>query len=118
VRINTRNGQASEARFYSHGEQGWQSESEPVTSIPLLRGIEETLAMLASKGHSDEWNIRHNLHADGHETDLRFHREKLAASLGDGLAKVLDGILFRDQHDSRKDSRRSIRTPRAANGKR
>lgn len=118
VRINTRNGQASEARFYSHGDQGWQNEAQPVTSAPLVRGIEETLAMLTSKGHGDEWSIRHNVHADGHETDIRFHREKLSASLGDGLAKVLDGVLFRDQHDSRKDSRRSIRTPHAAGGSR
>lgn len=118
VRITTKGGQASEARFYTHGEEGWQPEAKPVTNAQLIQGIEETLAMLTSKGHGDEWSARHSVHSDGHDTDLRFHREKLADSLGERLANVIEGLLFRDQHDSKKDSRRSIRTPRAAGGSR
>jgi hypothetical protein len=112
VRIAETEGQPAEAWFYSHGKRGWQMESEPITDRPLVNAMNETLEMLASKEHHDQWSARRQSRADGHDIELRFRPEHLEDRLGDKLALALMGVLFRDQHDSRKDSRRNIRTPR------
>ena len=112
IRVTEADGEPAEAWFYSHGRRGWQMESEPITDGPLVQAMNETLEMLASKEHHDTWSARRQSRADGQDVELRFHPEHLEDRLGDKLAQMLMGILFRDQHDSRKDSRRQIRTPR------
>ena len=118
VRIAESDGKPVEACFYSHGEHGWQKESQPITDRPLVGAMHETLEMLASKEHHDEWSARRQSHSDGHDTDLQFHADKLTGHIGDKLEATLMGLLFRDQHDSKKDSRRAIRTPRPAQTRR
>jgi hypothetical protein len=111
VRIAESDGKPVEALVASHGEHGWQKESQPITDRPLVNAINETLEMLASKAHHDAWSARRQSHSDGHDTELQFHREKLGDHPADKFASVLMGLLFRDHHDSSKDSRRNIRTP-------
>jgi hypothetical protein len=113
VRVSEVDGKPAEAWFYSHHEKGWKKEPQSIIDRPLVAAIHETLEMLASKAHHDAWSARRHSHADVHDTDLQFHVEKLADRLHDKLEPILMGLLFRDQHDSKKDSRRNIRTPRA-----
>jgi hypothetical protein len=101
------------AWFYSHRDDGWHKEAESVTDRELVIALDETLDMLASKGHCDEWLSRRHRAADHSDTDLQFHREKLDAQLGERLESVLAGLLFRDGHESKKDVRHAIRTPRS-----
>ncbi|MBI3864235.1 MAG: hypothetical protein HY290_20315 [Planctomycetia bacterium] len=112
IRIAETEGTPAEASFYSHGPDGWQKESQPITDRLLVNAIRETLEMLESNEHHDWWSVRHQSHSDGTDTELRFQSEKLTGRLGVQLESLLMGALFRDQHDSRKDSRRNIRTPR------
>lgn len=112
VRIAESDGNPVEANFYSHGDHGWQKEPQSITDGPLVGAMNETLEMLSSKAHHDTWTARRQLHAHGHDVDLQFHPEKLKDHFGDKLETALLGLLFRDQHDSKKDSRRNIRTPR------
>jgi hypothetical protein len=116
VRITESAGEAAEAGFYFHGVDGWKKQPERITDRKLVRALAETLDMLVSKGQGDEWSARRHKVSDGHDTDLQFHHEKFEGRLGDKLDSVLDGLLFRDSHDSKKDERHSIRTPRPATG--
>jgi hypothetical protein len=118
VRIAENGGQAAEVLFYSHGDHGWQKESQPITDQVLVAAMNETLEMLASKQHHDAWSARRQSHSDINDTDLQFHADKLQGHLGDTLEADLMGLLFRDQHDSKKDSRRNIRTPKPAQNRR
>jgi hypothetical protein len=118
VRIVESEGKPAEALLQSHSENGWQKESQPITDRLLVNAINETLAMLASKEHHDAWSARRQSHSDGHDTELQFHREKLGDHHADKFASVLMGVLFRDHHDSSKDSRRQIRTPLPRHGQR
>ena len=111
VRIIESGGKPSQALLDSHGENGWQKESQPIADRLLVSAIHETMAMLAAKEHHDVWSARRQSRADEHDTELQFHREKLGDHAADKLASVLMGVLFRDHHDSSKDSRRNIRTP-------
>jgi hypothetical protein len=112
VRIVGAASEPTEAWFYSHAADGWRKEMERVTEPELVAALEETLDMLASKGRGDEWSTRQHASADSRDTDFQFHRDKLEGRVGDALESVLTGLLFRDGHDSKKDSRRSIRTRR------
>jgi hypothetical protein len=116
VRVTRAEGRPAEARFYSHGEHGWQTESQPITDRELVCALDETLEMLSSQAHHDAWSARRQSHADGYDVELKFHPDKLIGRLGDELNSVLVGILFRDQHDSKKDARHAIRTPRPGRG--
>jgi hypothetical protein len=100
------------AWFYSHRDDGWHKEPESVTDRELVVALDETLDMLASRGHCDEWLSRRHKAADHCDTDLQFHREKLEGHLGDNLEWLLTGLLFRDNHESKKDVRHSVRVPR------
>lgn len=101
-----------EAWFYAHGGDGWQKDPEGVTGRELVRALQEATEMLASKGDGDEWSVKQHSSADCHDTDIQFHREKIQHRVGRKLESALMGLLFRDAHDSKKDVRRSIRTPR------
>ena len=101
-----------EAWFYAHRDNGWQKEPGSITDRVLVRALRETLTMLASKGHTDEWSVKQHISGGSHDTDIQFHREKLKDRVGEKLESVLAGLLFRDSHDSKQDVRRSIRTPR------
>lgn len=112
TRIVKSSDKSTEAWFYAHRDDGWQKEPEGVTDRELVRALQEAVAMLASKGHADEWSAKQHSSADCQDTDLQFHRDKLEDRIGKKLESALMGLLFRDSHDSKKDIRRSIRTPR------
>lgn len=99
-----------EAWFYGHGASGWQKEAEGVTDHELVGAIDEVVEMLASKEHGDEWSAKQHSSADCRDTDIQFHRDKLQTHADKQLESYLLGLLFRDRHDSKKDSRRAIRT--------
>jgi hypothetical protein len=117
VRLVETAGKPAEALFQAHDGRGWHKAGEPITDRLFVKALNETLEMLASTEHHDAWSVRQQSHADGHDTELKFHREKLAGYLGDKLESALMGLLFRDHHDSSQDVRRSIRTPRPAQGR-
>lgn len=112
VRIVRAGGEPTEAWFYSHGDEGWHKEPGGITDQKLVRALEQTLEMLASREHTDEWSARTQASSDYHDTDVRFHREKIDSRLGKQLESALTGLLFRDSHDAKKDKRHAIRTPR------
>lgn len=112
TRIVQRSDEPVEAWFYAHHADGWQKEPDAVTDRALVRGLQETVAMLASKGHHDEWSAKQHSSADYHDTDIQFHAEKLRNRIGKELESTLMGLLFRDSHDSKQDLRRAIRTRR------
>jgi hypothetical protein len=111
------NGDSAGVLFYSHSDEGWQKESDALTERTLVLAVEETLEMLASKKHADEWSARQQASADHRDIDVQFHREKLEHHLGARLESTLAGLLFGDLHDSKKDKRRGIRTPRGGKGR-
>jgi hypothetical protein len=113
VRIVVTEGQPAEAWFYSHRDNDWHKESAAITERTLVQALAETLDMLATREHADEWLARKRISADYHDTEMKFHRDKLESRLGAKLASVLEGLLFHDSHNSKKDKRRNIRTPRA-----
>ena len=118
VRIVQSSGEPTEAWFYSHGDDGWHKEPGGITDPKLVLALEETLEMLASREHTDEWSARKQASSDFHDTELKFHRDKVESRLGDQLESALSGLLFRDRHDSKKDKRHAIRTPRGGTGSR
>jgi hypothetical protein len=99
------------AMFYAHKSKGWQKQPESIDDPELVLALDEALGMLASN-HHDDWSAQRRPHTDGYDVDLHFHPEKLKDRMGSHLESALMGLLFRDRHDSKKDSRRSIRTPR------
>ena len=101
-----------EAHFYSHREEGWHKEPYAVTEPEVVRALHESVELLFSKGHGDEWSATRHATADHLDVDLHFHREKLENRTGKKLESAVAGLLFRDSHDSKKDVRRSIRTRR------
>ncbi len=113
VRIVKTGGEPSEAWLYAHRDNDWHKEPGVITDRNLVQALAETLDMLATREHADEWLARKRNSADYHDTEMKFHREKLETRLGAKLESVLWGVLFHDSHDSRKDKRRNIRTPRA-----
>ena len=113
VRIVKSKGEPAGAWFYSHARNGWQKRPEHVTDREIMMSLDETVGMLISTGHADEWSIQRHEHSDGYDADLRLRMEKLKDHLSAGLESALYGLLFRDQHASKKDARRSIRTPQA-----
>ena len=117
VRIMQSAGEPVEAGFYLRGADGWQKQPEHITDRELVHALAETLDMLVSKGQGDEWLVHRHVVSDGYDTDLQFHPDKFEGRLGDQLDSALDGLLFRDSHDSKKDLRRSIRTPRQPTGR-
>ncbi|MBI3862585.1 MAG: hypothetical protein HY290_11900 [Planctomycetia bacterium] len=88
--------------------------AEAITDPRLVQALEEALAMLASKRHADEWSARRHSSPDHDDVDLQFHRDKLEDRSGEQIESLLAGLLFRDRHDSKKDKRQAIRTPRPA----
>jgi hypothetical protein len=113
VRIVQTGGEPSEAWLYAHRDNDWHKESPALTDRTLVKALAETLDTLAIREHADEWLARKRVSADYQDIEMKFHREKLETRLGAKLESVLSGILFHDSHDSRKDKRRNIRTPRA-----
>jgi hypothetical protein len=113
VRVARSGGKPSEAWFYSHRDNDWRKEPGGITDRPLVEALAETLEMLATREHGDEWSARKRTSADYHDTEVKFHRAKLESRLGVKLESALAGLLFRDSHDSKKDERHAIRTPRA-----
>lgn len=116
VRISQSADEPVAAGFYFHGTDGWKKQPNQITDRKLVQALAETLDMLVSKGQGDEWLVRRHKVSDGHDTDLQFHPDKFEGRLGKKLESALDGMLFRDSHDSKKDKRRSIRTPKQAAG--
>lgn len=114
VRVAHSGDGAAEAWFYAHRSRGWRKEPDAITDPELVSAITETLDMLASRQHTDEWSVRRNKSRAYDDTDVQFHREKLEHRLGAKLGSALAGVLFRDSHDSKKDKRHAIRTPRSA----
>ena len=112
TRIVVSSNRPVEAWFYVHRDNGWQKEPGGVTDREHVHALQETLDMLASRGHADEWSAKQQATADHRDTDIQFHRDKLQHRLGAKLESALTGILFRDSHDSKKDVRRSIRIRR------
>jgi hypothetical protein len=110
TRIVQSSGEPVEAWFYAHSDDGWQKDPGGVTDRELVRALHESLEMLASKKHGDEWSARQQSSGDWLDTDIQFHRDKLEKRGGKKLESALMGLLFRDSHDSKKDVRRSIRT--------
>lgn len=117
VRITQTNGEPVGAGFYFHGPKGWKKQPEQITDRKLVQGLAETLEMLVTKEHGDECLVRRSKASDGYDTDLQFHPDRFANRLGAKLESVLEGVLFRDSHDSKKDKRSSIRTPKQAAGR-
>jgi hypothetical protein len=113
VRVVKTGGSPSEAWFYAHRDNDWRKEPGGVTDRALVQALAETLEMVATREHADEWSARKRTSADYHDTEVKFHRDKLGSRLGAKLESVLAGLLFRDSHDSKKDKRHAIRTPRA-----
>jgi hypothetical protein len=113
VRIVRIGDEPAEAWFYAHHDNDWHKESGGITDRALVLALVETLEMLATKEHADEWSARKRASADYHDTEVKFHSDKLKSRLGGKLESALAGLLFRDAHDSKKDKRRAIRTPRA-----
>lgn len=113
VRITQSAGETPAARFYSHRHNEWHKEADPITDPQLVQAVDDTMAMLASTEHTDQWLARQHASSDFRDVDLQFHRDKLAHRLGEQLESVLAGFLFRDSHASGKDVRRGIRTPRS-----
>jgi hypothetical protein len=116
VRIAETDGHPEHVSFYSHGGEGWQKESQAINDPVLVNAMNETLEMLASQEHHDGWSARRQSHSDVHDTDFQFHPDKFADHFDKGLESALMGVLFRDHHDSRKDIRRNVRTPRPKRG--
>jgi len=112
VRIVRTGEQPAEAWFYSHRDNDWHKEPGGITDRALVLALAETLDKLATRQHSDEWSARKRTSADFHDTEFKFHRDKLESRLGAKLESALAGLLFRDAHDSKKDKRHAIRTPR------
>ncbi len=112
VRIIKSAGRPAGVRISVHQEDGWKKHFEAMDDRALASAFDETLAMLASKAHRDQWSAKRRSHADGYDIDLQFHPEKFKDRLGAKLKSVVTGTLFRDSHDSKQDKRRSIRTPR------
>lgn len=112
LRVVQRSGEPVETWFYAHHDDGWRKEPEVVDDPELVRALHETAEMLASHEHGDEWSLRQHATADHLDTELKLHREKLEGRLGAKLEDAISGLLFRDGHDSKKDSRRAIRNRR------
>lgn len=112
LRVVQRSGEPVEAWFYAHHDDGWRKEPDVVADPELARALHETAEMLASHEHGDDWSLRQHAAADHRDTELKFHREKLEGRLGAKLESAISGLLFRDSHDSKKDSRRAIRNRR------
>jgi hypothetical protein len=108
VRIVKADDELREVWFYAHRADGWEKQPVRVTDRGLGGALQESLEMLASKGHHDEWSAKQHSAADFCDTDIQFHPQKLEEHLDDRLESVLAGLLFRDRHDSKKDVRRSI----------
>jgi hypothetical protein len=108
VRLSERDGKGAEAWFYMHRNNAWTKAPGAVAAPSLVAAIEEEMDLLASKQHGDECSTRQNKSADWKETDVRFHRDKLEPRLGKNLESYLMGVLFRDEHASKKDRRRPI----------
>jgi hypothetical protein len=112
VRITQSPGEEA-ARFYSHRHNEWHKDADPITDPQLVQAVDETMEMLASREHTDQWLARKHSSSDYRDVDLQFHRDKLEHRLGAQLEAALAGFLFRDSHASAKDVRRGIRTPRS-----
>jgi hypothetical protein len=112
VRVTTSAGRPVAVRADAHSGDGWHKQFECRDDHALIEAFDETLALLASTRHHDDWSAQRRAHADGYEVELQFHPDKFKDRAGSNLESVLTGLLFRDRHDSNKDSRRSIRTPR------
>src|SRR5229473_8608 len=74
VRVSHK-GDSAGVLFYSHRDEGWQKASDGLTERTLVVAVEETLEMLASKKHADEWSARKQASADHSDFDVQFHRE-------------------------------------------
>lgn len=112
TRIVQSSGEPTAAWFYSRRENVWQKEPEEIKEPGLVRALLQTCEMLASKGHGDEWSVKRHATSDFCDLDIQLHPDKLRDRTGKKLESVLTGLLFRDGHDSKKDSRRAIRTRR------
>jgi hypothetical protein len=112
VRVVLAGGAPIEAYFYAHRNRRWEIQPDKVTSPELSAAIAATLESLTSHEHHDAWSTKAHAAADYHETDFHFHRDELQTRPGESLVSEMNGLLFRDRHDSKKDIRRSIRTPR------
>lgn len=112
TRIVQSSGEPTEAWFYSRRENSWKKEPEEITDRGLVQALLQTCEMLESKGQGDEWSVKRHTTADFCDLDIQFHPDKLRGRAGKKLESVLTGLLFRDGHDSKKDSRRAIRTRR------
>jgi hypothetical protein len=112
VHVTTSADRPVAVRLDAHQDDGWRKQFECRDDHALIEAFDETLAMLASTRHHDDWSAQRRAHADGYDIELQFHAEKFKDRAGSNLESVLTGLLFRDSHDSKNDSRRSIRTPR------
>lgn len=112
ARVLMQNGEPVEVCFYGHQKKGWQLRPLKINERGLAAAIHATLEDLASTEHHDAWSVKQDAASDHHDTDIQFHREELQQLSENELKSRLNGLLFRDSHDSKKDVRRSIRVRR------
>jgi len=98
--------------FYGHQNNGWQIQPGRIAGVALASAIHSTLEMLASAEHHDAWSVKQDSVADHHDTDIQFHKHDWQNLSKRELESEVNGLLFRDRHDSKKDVRRSIRARR------
>jgi hypothetical protein len=96
-------------QFYRHQDNTWRRLEEYVRDRPLVEALADDLEMLASKPHGDRVEIRRQAASHYCDTDFRFEREAISQHLYQHLDSYLYGLLFRDHHDSKQDSRRQMR---------
>lgn len=102
--------QTGEAWFYEHRDNHWHKRDEAIRDPQLFESIADQLTLLASKPLGDAIKVTLHDSADWHDTDVTFRRDAITGHLQKSLESHLLGLLFRDHHDSQKDSRRRIHT--------
>lgn len=102
--------QTTEAWFYEHRDNQWHKRDAVIRDADLFANVADQLTLLGSKPHGDAVKVTLHNSADWHDTDLTFHREAVADHLEGALESYLLGLLFRDHHDSAKDSRHQVQT--------
>ncbi len=96
--------------FYAHRDNHWGKEPRIINDPSLAVAVSELLSMLASRGKSDEVSIRRTKKLDLIDTDIQFDTDWLNTHRGPHLHSYVMGILFRNQHASEHDIRRSSRS--------
>jgi len=97
------------AWFYEHHHNTWHKQDVVLENLALVQMVLQELALLASKPHGDLLQVTRHTGTDWQETEFQFPKAEIERHLDDNLETYLDGLLFRDRHDSRQDARRRVR---------